>query len=65
MAQWTVITATKEKKRSGRPPERVKQKRGDHAHFVNSLFENTFSIGTSCFLHHAAVILRTAPMRKK
>jgi hypothetical protein len=29
-----------------------------HAHFVNSVFEKIFSIGTSYFLHHAAVILR-------
>lgn len=30
-----------------------------HAHFVNSVFEKISSIGISCFLHHAAVTLRT------
>lgn len=28
-------------------------------HFVSSVLEKIFSIGTSCFLHHAAVILPT------
>jgi len=27
------------------------------AHFVNRVFEKIFSMGTSYFLHHAAVIL--------
>jgi hypothetical protein len=36
-----------------------------HAHFVNSVFEKIFSIGTSYFLHHAAVILKCDPKREK
>jgi hypothetical protein len=35
------------------------EKKMSHAHFVSSVFEKIFSIGTSCFLHHAAVILRS------
>jgi hypothetical protein len=31
--------------------------KGIHVHFINSVFENIFSIGTSCFLDYAAAIL--------
>jgi hypothetical protein len=44
-----------------RRPQKVSNKSGKkrlHARFVNNVFERIFSIDTSCFLHHPAVILR-------
>jgi hypothetical protein len=37
----------------------------NHSHLVNSVFEKIFSIGTSCFLHQAAVILRMIPIPRQ
>ena len=42
--------------RSSKSKEKRRKKK-HNVHFVISVFEKIFSIGTSCFLHHAAVIL--------
>ena len=59
MAQGT--RKSKEKKERSGTMMRGKRSVGVHVHFVNSVFEKIFSMGTSYFLHHAAVILIAIP----